>query len=617
MRTPSANITTSRSARMSGAVLAIAIIAALLPAAAAAADPPTCAAVQPGAPVQVTADCVDPLYANPVIDAESDETAPAPHHRISGHFDGTSIEFNIYLPPASEWEGRFFQYTYPLTDLADANATDRAIGFGIANGGYTVQAASSTATSLGYRHAAAAAKFAESIAAEYYGATDGEIFGYLYGPSGGSFQTIGAAENTTGVWQGFVPMVMGVPMSTPYTFFIRAMARLVLGDKAEQIADALRPGGSGDPYAGLDEAEAAMLHELTSFGVPLRGWEDPDYLLGLSAPDGLLGFGATIRAVDPTYAADFWSKPGYLGTDPSPLGDVVRAALADAGGTEAARWDIALRSYYRHQVPPASSGYYGFDQFRDASGAPLYPQRAFLIGPAITQGVSGGARYTGQVTGKVIVIDNLLDVDALPWHADWYAQRVKTSLGESGFDDTFRLYVNESADHLEGEVTGQRANRLVNYWGIVEQALVDVSAWAERDISPPVSTRYEVLDSQVVVPDAAAHRRGIQPAVNLTAEGQQQVVVPVGESVAFAAKVQTPPGVGKITSIEWDFSGTGDFTEAPFGTPRPTLVAQAQHAFAEPGVYYVAIRVTSERSGDATSLFGRVQNLDRVRVVVE
>ena len=112
--------------------LALAIGAVVLPAGTASAAPPECAATQPGGPVQVTPDCVDPLYANPVIDSEQDLTTPVAHHRVSGHFEGTDIRFNIYLPPANQWQGRFFQYTYPtaFTPEEDTSvADDRAIGF--------------------------------------------------------------------------------------------------------------------------------------------------------------------------------------------------------------------------------------------------------------------------------------------------------------------------------------------------------------------------------------------------------------------------------------------------------------------------------------------------------
>lgn len=571
-----------------------------------------CSPSGPGGSVFVTSDCMDSLYAEPVIDAETDETTPSAHRRIAGHFEGTGITFNIYLPPADAWQGRFFQYTYPLTD---ARADERALAFAFASGGYAVQAGNST-VSLGYRHAAAAAKFARIVAAQYYGSPDRRIYGYLYGPSGGSFQTVGAAENTSGVWDGFVPIVQGVPMSAPYTFFIRAQARLVLEDKADKIADAVRPGGSGRPFAGLDAAERAMLRELTSFGVPLRAWEDPDYLLGTSAADGLLGFGDVIRSVDPSYVDDFWSKPGYLGTEQSPLGEVVRRALQRMGDTVDNRWNIALRSYYRHQVPARADGYYGFDALRTPDGEARYPQRAFVIGPAATGATSGGAQYDGHVNGKVIVVDNLYDVDALPWHADWYAGRVRTALGDAGFDDRFRLYFNDHADHHEAPVQGLRATYLVSYMGLVEQALRDVADWAEGRGAAPASTTYAVRDAQVVLADGAAQRRGIQPVVRLREPRSGSIRAAAGSVVQLEGIAQTPPGTGSIVAAEWDFDGDGHYEALPMGRTGSTVRLSARHRFDTPGTYFVAVRVTAQRGG-LPSPVAKVENLDRVRVVVE
>ena len=56
----------------------------------------------------------------------------------------------------------------------------------------------------GYRPNAAAAKFSRRVAAALYG-DDVPTRGYLYGGSGGAYQTIGGAEHTQGVWDGFVP----------------------------------------------------------------------------------------------------------------------------------------------------------------------------------------------------------------------------------------------------------------------------------------------------------------------------------------------------------------------------------------------------------------------------
>ena len=187
---------------------AAALTLTLLSAPPASAEPAACVEPAPNAPMQVTADCIDPLYTQPVIDSETDETSPVPHHRVSGHFEGTGISFNIYLHSQTDkakWDGRFFQYTYPtaFTGPSTALASDRAIGFALASGGYAV-AAGNSSVSLGYRYDAAAAKFAETVAASYYG-SDRQIFGYLYGPSGGSFQTVGAAENTDRCLAGIRP----------------------------------------------------------------------------------------------------------------------------------------------------------------------------------------------------------------------------------------------------------------------------------------------------------------------------------------------------------------------------------------------------------------------------
>ena len=662
------------------AAAAVGLSVGLSPTGPAAAAPAECDTTQ--APVQVTATCLDPTYAKPVIDSEQDLTTPVKHRRVSGHFDGTNIKFTIYLPPAQQWKGRFFQYTYPLTD---ERATDQAIEFGAASGGYTVQAGSFVA--LGYRHAAAAAKFAKTVAAKYYGSGDRPIHGYLYGPSGGSYQTIGAAENTTGVWDGFVPMVIGTPMSAPYIFDIRAMAQLVLADKADQIADAVRPGGSGRPYAGLDRAERSMLKELTRFGVPLAGWQNPDYILGTPKSTNPFTCG---KSSDPTYVSAFWTKSGYLGTAKSPLGRVFRAALVDRKATIASvqgtpptavtlrgvptvssataldfavyatdgrtrigalngtldratgkftvgadnsaevldalvvgaevridnRSSLAGCSFHRHNLPAASDGYAGWDQFRDAHGDPLYPQHAPLLGPAFTQSISGGATYSGKITGKVMVVDNLVDVDAPATAANWYAGRIRTALGSADFENNVRVYLNDNADHLDAPpVDDVRATYLVDWYGSVYQALRDLSAWAEDGVTPPGSTAYRADGAIITVPKRANARQGIQPLVHLSADGRDRVNVKTGKTVRFVAIAKTPRRVGKITSAAWDFDGDGTYEPARIGTAKGRKVLVGVHRFTRRGTYFVSVKVTSSRTGSPRDVV-QVENLDRVRVIV-
>ena len=239
---------------------------------------------------------------------------------------------------------------------------------------------------------------------------------------------------------------------------------------------------------------------------------------------------------------DFWTKPGYLGTEQSPLGDVVRAALAEVGDTPDNRWDIALRTYYRHQVPPASDGYYGFDQFRNPDGTPRYPQRQPLVGPLVFGSVSGGAAYNGQINGKMIVVDNLYDVDALPWHADWYAKRVRAALGDEGVPEQLPPLL-------------QRPCRSPRRAGDRDQSEPDRLLRPHRRAGSPGRGRLgrarchpapvDELSGQRQLrssfPAGPPQRRGIQPVVDLTVRGGDRITVKAGQRVRFSAKAQVPP----------------------------------------------------------------------------
>ena len=551
----------------------------------------------------MTPECVDESYANPVIDSESDISQPAEVRLVKGHFDGTNIEFRIYLPKANSWEGRFFQFTYPL----DGQEPVDSVKFGATHGGYTVQ----TTGTAGYRHIAAAAKFSRSVAADYYGVTPDSIYGYVYGWSGGSFQTVGAIENTTRVWQGAVPIVQGLEVSTLDNFSIRALASFVLEGKKSQIVAALRPGGSGDPYAVLNDVERAVLEEATRMGIPLGAWEDFDYLATTAAFDSTSNL---VGVFDPTFVEDFWTKEGYLGTEQSALGDLFRAALAEDPDS---RSRLALFTYHRYNIP-TREGFIGYDQYRSADGSPIYPQREATSPSAFLSSIlTGGASYTGEITGKVIALESMLDSDAFPWHGDWYADQVRATLGD-GTDDSYRIWYTENADHNPYNRTDVGATFRVGYMPVIFQALDDVAAWAEKGIAPPRSTNYGVTeDSQVTVPGNAAARRGVQPLVDLgTAAMTRNPDVTAGRPVEFHAKIQVPPGAGEIVSVEWDFEGDGTFEKATIPTGKSTLVVKASHVFTAPGTFYPAIRVGAQRDGDIADVLTVIQNVDRTRVVV-
>ena len=307
----------------------------------------------------VTADSEDPRFNQPYIDVREwrDEPADAPvfpggvttqqggaapfkarHLYVHGGFTGTDAKFSFCFPPEEEYQGRFFQATHQL--LAGEEATARNAAFALASGGYSVQTnmggrdnprgAEESAhgqvdtTIRGYRVNAEAAKFSRVVAAETYGPH--RTYGYLYGGSGGAYQTLTSAEMTTGVWDGFVPYVMGSPQSIPNCFTVRVNALRVLKDRWPSILDAIEPGGSGDPAAGLNDEERAALEEATRTGFPPGAWFN--YIPQGGGP--LVLVASYVPVLDPTYLDDFWSEPGYLGTDST---SSVRAARIQHAAT--------------------------------------------------------------------------------------------------------------------------------------------------------------------------------------------------------------------------------------------------------------------------------------------
>ena len=125
------------------------------------------------------------------------------------------------------------------------------------------------AETVGYRVNAAAAKFSREVAAEMYGPH--RPYGYLFGGSGGAYQTISSAENTT-VWDGYVPFVLGNENSIPTAYSVRIHAQRILGPsgKFPCILDAVDPGGSGDPVGScnLTEEQAGALPGSDAPGIP-------------------------------------------------------------------------------------------------------------------------------------------------------------------------------------------------------------------------------------------------------------------------------------------------------------------------------------------------------------
>ncbi|MCB2076771.1 MAG: hypothetical protein KDE55_03625 [Novosphingobium sp.] len=640
--------------------------------------------------VTVTEGSVDPDFSEPFIEIDEQRTEPVPHRYVHGGFKGTNARFSFYFPPKEQYQGRFFHNTYPMAVTSDIGpfpiefeVAMGDLGFTVDSGAYYVQTNNGGVfrdptvdpAIPAYRVNAAAAKFSRKVAADIYG--EHRPYGYLFGGSGGAYQTMGAAENTSGVWDGFVPFVPGCNHAIPSMFTVRMHALRVLRrrNRLPVIADAFEPGGSGDPWSQLNEEEAAAFREVSQMGFPLKGWYghetmDSGYFANISG---------MIPMMDATYAEDFFGKPGYLGSDPTdsihedrfafettvksvtegpprcfalseaPGRDCKDAHLAVVTGEAAGAslplnrvegnmacliatadpvasakikpgdtvridnsWTLALQTYHRHQVPPTQD-YYGWNQFRDGSGNPVYPQREVLVGPTGTA-KSAGSVLAGRVNGKVLMLAALTDIDSFPWQADWYRGCAKEALG-TDFENNFAIWFVDNAHH-ENPMTPLQRNHVVSYGGALQQALRDLAAWVEEG-KRPFDTAYQVMNAQVIVPARAVERRGVQPVVELRANGASRAEVAVGEPVNLTATIEMPPGIGKVVSAEWDFTGTGDFSEASkIVEPQASIGVAESRSFDAPGTYFVALRVAGQRDGDPDTPYARVQNIGRVRVVV-
>jgi PKD domain len=702
-----------------GAVLAsLAVLAAgLTPMAAVAGtanaspgSPPTCQPLTTGGPVFITGGCVDPAFGQPVLDVQNQPGTfadPTTGVTVSylyfhGYFQDPSdptkqvAHFSFYFPARDQYRGRFFENTYPTLgagtegDLVppagcpSVGVSECSVAFAISNGAYVVSTDNAGGVPAGgalaaYRANAAAVKYSRVVAEQMVYGTQhhpaARPRGYLYGASGGAYQTVGAMENTSGVWDGAVPQVFGVPNAIPSFMTVELLALRVLGDKLPQIAASLEPGGSGNPYAGLDPQQQAVLHEVSRLGFPLRGWWQYATLNG----GGFFATEGLVKALDPTYVSDFWSLPGYEGSQASvqaariqyattvvslaganglvladvPAGDLNGADLIVNSGPLAGQsipivgvsgdtvelldnpgitpttavtldnsWLIALEYYQRHQVPGPDE--YGWNQYRGANGLPLEPQRSILVGP-IAAASTAGSIADGDFHGKMIMLGSVMDVQAYPWSEDWYAKQAQAALG-SKFNDSFRQWYMDNADHdPNGPATtnaADAATHIVSYLGEVEQALLDLDAWVGHGVQPPSSSNYSIdSDDQVQLPATAAQRGGVQPTVTLTAKGPgapgQSIDVAAGQPVTFSAKAQTPPGTGQIVSVQWDFLGDGTYpVSTPLSHIGPVVKVKISYKFTQPGTYFVTVRVASQRNGDTNTPYGLIQNLAQVRVVV-
>ena len=270
--------------------------------------------------------CQDTVFKHPFIDVDKTIEKPARCRYIHGGFsDGT--RFSLYMPlEKKDFTGRFFQYITPFPDSETAALNhpeaENPVGFSISHGAYFVEtneggkldfsdeSTRREATIGAFRANAACAELSRYIAQLIYGCE--RPYGYCYGGSGGAYRTVGGIEHTEGVWDGAVPFVLGSDNAIPNVFSARMYGLRVLRDKLDDIADALMPGGSGDPYRTLTAEQRQVLQEVTRMGFPIKSWSGWRFM----DVHGFVTLYQALVQMDRDYfRKDFWQKPGYLGYD--------------------------------------------------------------------------------------------------------------------------------------------------------------------------------------------------------------------------------------------------------------------------------------------------------------
>lgn len=357
----------------------------------------------------------DERWAKPFIDKEEDQVrtlddgTKVKYHYFHGGFEDTGVKFSFCMPEKDQYEGRFFQYLSPFPGPDEEMASfaltgeDDRICFALTHGAYFVESNMGSKASFGpgtdpcmtWQSSAAVAEYSREVAMKYYGT--GRPFGYVHGGSGGGYKTMSCIENTA-AWDGAVPFVIGSPYSLPNTITLHVQGQRTLRGVFQNIVDALDAGGSGDMYEGLNEDQKAMLKEITLMGFPPKAW----FLEagGLIDPGSLPVLTPGVKQMDPSFFQEFWTVPGYAGTDPE--SNACRDRLT---------FQTVVKSVHLHTEKTEAQDLNDVDgawkkQLADGRGSYIEVEEVPAGDDLYTEGVNI-TFSTGEAVGEVLLLDKI------------------------------------------------------------------------------------------------------------------------------------------------------------------------------------------------------------------
>jgi hypothetical protein len=271
---------------------------------------------------------------------------------------------------------------------------------------------------------------------------------------------------------------------------------------------------------------------------------------------------------------------------------------------------LAFCYAYRHHISDDP-----LNDFLRVDGEPIYPQHGVPV-----QSPLMGVPYSGQYEGKLLWIHHTHDASLWPPQGVIYKRAVEQVQGPEKAREKFRLQWTQNAEHVPPMLLPTNPKRatttwLIDYMPIIEQGLVDLAAWVETGVAP-AETTYAFVDGKVTLPRSASERGGVQPVVEVTANGAARAEAKVGEPVNIVAHAEAPPGAGTFTSAHWDLDASGRFAvDARVAPGLSELTLSHTHVFDKPGTYFVTCRARLNRHGDPAAR-RQLENLASARIVV-
>ena len=278
-------------------------------------------------------------------------------------------------------------------------------------------------------------------------------------------------------------------------------------------------------------------------------------------------------------------KDVFGGSSPITNSQILLGALHEGSRVRVNnRFILAMYYYPRYSNIP---GLHSYDQYRNVDGSPKYPQRGDIsVLTHANYRTMGGRIESGAIKTKVMIIEGRGDNLSWPLFNAGYAEQIQRTLGDAKADAMMRFYLHDNGRHAVGGGAP----------GVFQQSMQDMMAWVEKGVAPPPSTRYTISDGQVIPPESAAARHGLQPVMSLSANGGARAVVGVNQPVKLAANLEMPPGAGQIVQYGWTINGAADPATA-LATPRPQVDVNRSIGFDKPGAYVVRLTVHGQRDG--------------------